>query len=323
MVTYEQAKSRFEATKKPPRSKKYSENQRPLRRVQENWLMLEKDNDSYVYKINGSEVATLYPPNEQGECEVGLRWNGRSLDLPLLYKFVGTYHTFNLENTNGEQVVVPLNPSYDRETEKFSALLTFNSSHKLIVEKSKHYPVFILKSTGEDKAKRQKLKKELEAYITLQMFKLASLKNNCNATEQQGRPFGESGLSYGMRAKMKEFLRQDVLPLESQEFAMAFDDVAQHSFNMLASKRVWNNSKYTELDTWRNRNDPAIKADLLEIKQDIIQAITEDDMKTSLVTELLNLANLKAGSEYVPLPQFANKLPRKYFYIRQGKPQSK
>ena len=321
MITYEHAKNLFETTKKPPRSKKYSENQRPLRRVQESWLMLEKDNDNYVYKINGSEVATLYPPNEQGEHEVGLRWNGRSLDLPLIHRYVGIYHSFGVETTEGNRVVVPLNPSYDRETEKFSALLTFNSSHKLIVEKSKHYPVFILKSTGEDKAKRQKLKKELEAYITLQMFKLASLKNNCNATERQGRPFGESGLSYGMRAKMKDFLRQDVLPLESQEFAMAFDDVAQHSFNMLASKRVWNNSKYTELDTWRNRNDPAIKADLLEIKQDIIQAITEDDMKTSLVTELLNLANLKVGSENVPLPQFANKLPRKYFYIRQGKPQ--
>ena len=321
MITYEHAKKLYEATKKPPRSKKYSENQRPLRRVQENWLMLEKDNDSYVYKINGREVATLYPPNEQGECEVGLRWNGRSLDLPLMHKYVGMYHSVKVETTLGDQVVVPLNPRYDRETEKFSALLTFDSSHKLIVEKSKHYPVFILKSTGEDKAKRQKLKKDLEAYITLQMFKLASLKNNCNATERQGRPFGESGLSIGMRGKMQAFLRQDVLPLESQEFAMAFDDVAQHSFNMLASKRVWNNSKYTELDTWRNRNDPAIKADLLEIKQDIIQAITEDDMKTSLVTELLNLANLKAGSEYVPLPQFANKLPRKYFYIRQGKPQ--
>jgi hypothetical protein len=223
----------------------------------------------------------------------------------------------------GDLVVVPLNPRYDRETEKFSALLTFDSSHKLIVEKSKHYPVFILKSTGEDKAKRQKLKKELEAYITLQMFKLASLKNNCNATQRQGRPFGESGLSIGMRGKMQNFLRQDVLPLESHEFAMAFDDVAQHSFNMLASKRIWNNSKYTELDTWRNRNDPAIKADLLEVKQDIIHAITEDDMKNSLVTELLNLANLKVGSEDVPLPQFANKLPRKYFYVRQGKPQSK
>jgi len=317
MVTYEHAKNLFESTKKPPRSKKYSENQRPLRRVQESWLMLEKDNDNYVYKINGSEVATLYPPNEQGEHEVGLRWNGRSLDLPLIHRYVGVYHSFGVETTEGNRVVVPLNPCYyDRETEKFSALLTFDSSHKLIVEKSKHYPVFILKSTGEDKAKRQKLKKDLEAYITLQMFKLASLKNNCNATERQGRPFGESGLSYGMRAKMQEFLRQDVLPLESQEFAMAFDDVAQHSFNMLASKRVWNNSKYTELDTWRNRNDPAIKADLLEIKQDIIQAITHDDMRTSLVTELLNLANLKAGSEAVPLPQFANKLPRKFFYRR-------
>ena len=320
MITYEHAKNLFESTKKPPRSKKYSENQRPLRRVQESGLMLEKDNDNYVYRINGTSVATFYPPNNQGEYKVGLNWNGRSLDLPLMHKYVGMYHSVKVETTLGDQVVVPLNPRYDRETEKFSALLTFDSSHKLIVEKSKHYPVFILKSTGEDKAKRQKLKKDLEAYITLQMFKLASLKNNCNATERQGRPFGESGLSYGMRAKMQDFLRQDVLPLESQEFAMAFDDVAQHSFNMLASKRMWNTNS-SMFNDWRWRNDPALKSDALEMRQDIIHAITEDDMKNSLVTELLNLANLKAGSEDVPLPQFANKLPRKYFYVRQGKPQ--
>ena len=66
MRTYEQVVDLFNNTKKPPRSKKYADNQRPLRRVSESHLMLQKDNHSYVYKINGEEVARYYEPNEDG-----------------------------------------------------------------------------------------------------------------------------------------------------------------------------------------------------------------------------------------------------------------
>ena len=43
MISYQQAQHTFENTRKPPRSKKYAENQRPLRRVSESWLMLQKE----------------------------------------------------------------------------------------------------------------------------------------------------------------------------------------------------------------------------------------------------------------------------------------
>jgi hypothetical protein len=70
MRTYQEVADLFNKTKKPPRSKKYNENQRPLRRVSESWLMLQKDAHSYVYKINGVEVARFFEPNQQAST----RW---------------------------------------------------------------------------------------------------------------------------------------------------------------------------------------------------------------------------------------------------------
>ena len=57
--TYQEVADRFNKTKKPPRSKKYNEAQRPLRRVSESHLMLQKDAHSYVYKVNGVDVARV------------------------------------------------------------------------------------------------------------------------------------------------------------------------------------------------------------------------------------------------------------------------
>ena len=51
MISYQHAQQLFANTRKPPRSKKYQDNQRPLRRVSESWLMLQQDNHSYAYII--------------------------------------------------------------------------------------------------------------------------------------------------------------------------------------------------------------------------------------------------------------------------------
>ena len=66
MRTYQQVADLFNKTKKPPRSKKYNEAQRPLRRVSESHLMLQKDAHSFVYIINGVEIARFFEPNQQG-----------------------------------------------------------------------------------------------------------------------------------------------------------------------------------------------------------------------------------------------------------------
>ena len=316
MITYQYARDQFNKTKKPPRSKKYNEYQRPLRRVSESHLMLQKDAHSYVYKVNGVDVVRVFEPNEAGEYEVAVIGLYGTYDIQLQYKFTGYYNGRGIVTTLGDMVRVPLNPYYKDQGKDFSALLTYNSSDQLIVEKSWHADIYRLASDDGDKQKRKDIKKELDAYVTLQMFKLPTLKDNCTLSADMGRPFGESRLSYNMCDTMREALCNLPLPLESQSFMKDFDEVAQDCFNMLASKKVYNHNGadlFYKMGNWQRQRDPAAADDAKEKAQDLVDTITADEFKKSLVAKLMSFAGLSKGTQSIPLPQFGKTLPRTYY----------
>lgn len=318
MKTYQQVADLFNKTKKPPRSKKYNEAQRPLRRVSESWLMLQKDSHSYAYIINGVEVARFFEPNEQGEYEVAVRGLYNTNDINLMWRFTGLFNGMTLTTTLGDPVKIPLNPRYKDQDKEFSAFLTFNSSDQLVVEKSWHADIYRLESTADDKQKRKDIKTELDAYVTLQLFKLPTLKENCQPTDNMGRPFGESNLHYAVQQSMTSAMRSLPLPLESQSFMETFDKVAQDCFDMLVSKKVYaeqdGNLFYKARGHWGSKN-PSDKADAQEQIDDITDGITPEEFKKSLITRLMSFAGLSKGSQSVALPQFANTLPRTYYTV--------
>jgi hypothetical protein len=319
-VTYQSAQDQFNKTKKPPRSKRYNEFQRPLRRVSEAHLMLQKDAHSYVYKVNGVDVVRVYEPNDQGEYEVAVIGLYGTYDIQLQYKFTGYYNAKSFLTTTGDAVRVPLNPHYSEQDKDFSALLTFNSSHQLIVEKSWHADIYRLASTKGDKDTRKDIKKELDAYVTLQMFKLPTLKDNCELKSDMGKPFGESRLSWAAQDTMRDALRNPPLPLESISFMETFDKLAQDCFDMLASKKVYNTDGdlFYKMGNWYRQREPAAADDAQEKADDIVQTITADEFKKSLIARLMGFAGLSKGTESVPLPQFSKTLPRTY-YTRANK----
>jgi hypothetical protein len=318
-LTYQEAEAQFNSIKKPPRSKKYNEYQRPLRRVSEAHLMLQKDAHSYVYKINNVDVVRLYEPNENGEYEVAVIGLYGTYDINLQYKFTGYYNRKNIMTTTGETVSVPLNPHYRDQGKDFSALLTYNSSHQLIVEKSWHADVYRLASTSDDKATRKALKEELDAYVTLQMFKLGTLKDNFNLSSNMGKPFGESRLGYAIQSDMMRAMQNRPLPLESQSFMQTFDEVAQDCFDMLANKKIYSYDNgrdgdlFYKTSSWARSNNPSDADDAQETIDDIVQAVTADEFKKSLVAKLMSFAGLSKGTESVALPQFGKTLPNSYY----------
>jgi hypothetical protein len=321
MITYQQAHNLFNKTKKPPRSKKYNEYQRPLRRVSEAHLMLQKDAHSYVYKVNGVDVARVFEPNEAGEYEVAVIGLYGTYDIQLQYKFTGYYNNVGITTTLGDMVRVPLNPYYKDQGKDFSALLTYNSSDQLIVKKSWHADIYRLASDDGDKQTRKDIKKELDAYVTLQMFKLPTLKDNVRLESDMGRPFGESRLGWAIIGSMRDALLNLPLPLESQSFMQNFDEVAQDCFNMLASKKVYNHEGadlFYKMGHWHRQRDPAAADDAQEQAADLVDTITADEFKKSLVAKLMSFAGLSKGTQSIALPQFGKTLPRTY-YTRANK----
>jgi len=321
MITYKQAEATFNKTKKPPRSKKYNEFQRPLRRVSESHLMLQKDAHSYVYKVNGVEVVRVFEPNEQGEYEVAVIGLYGTYDIHLQYKFTGYYSSMGITTTLGDMVRVPLNPYYKEQGKDFSALLVYDAQDRLITERSWHADIYRLASTSDDKQTRKDIKAELDAYVTLQMFKLPTLRDNVNLSTNMGKPFGESRLSYSLCGTMEDAMRNRPLPLDSQAFMETFDKVAQDCFDMLASKKVYNHDNanlFYKIGNWHRQRDPAAADDAQEQANDIVDKITPDEFKKSLVARLMSFAGLSKGTESVPLPQFSKTLPRTY-YTRANK----
>jgi len=318
MINYQYAQNTFNKTKKPPRSKKYADHQRPLRRVSESHLMLQKDAHSYVYKINGVDVVRVFEPNAAGEYEVAVIGLYGTYDIQLQYKFTGYYNNVGITTTLGDMVRVPLNPYYKDQGKDFSALLTYDSSDQLIVEKSWHADIYRLASDDGDKQRRKDIKKELDAYVTLQMFKLPTLKDNVNLAIDMGKPFGESRLGYALISTMQDALLNLPLPLESQSFMETFDEVAQDCFNMLASKKVYNHNDtnlFYKMNGWYSNRDPAAADDAKEQAQDIVAEITADEFKKSLVAKLMSFAGLSKGTQSIPLPQFSSTLPRTYYTL--------
>jgi hypothetical protein len=282
--------------------------------------MLQKDPHSYVYKINNVDVVRIYEPNQAGEYEVAVIGLYGTYDIQLQYKFTGYYNGKSLLTTTGEAVRLPLNPHYKDQGKDFSALLTFNSSHQLIVEKSWHADIYKLVSTSDDKATRKSLKTELDAYVTLQMFKLPTLKDNFKVDSSMGVPFGENNLSYSLISTMRDALAHRPLPLESESFLQTFDAVAQDCFDMLGNKKIYQNNDrlYYRIGGWARNNNPADADDAQEAIDDIVNGITAEEFKKSLVARIMSFAGLSKGTESVALPQFGNTLPRTY-YTRANK----
>jgi len=319
-VTYQETEKLFNKTRKPPRSKNYNEFQRPLRRVNESHLMLQKDAHSYVYKLNGVEVVRLFEPNTEGEYEVAVRGLYGTFDIQLQYKFTGYYNGMGIQTSTGEAVRVPLNPHYKDQDKDYSALLTYDKDNKLITEKSWHADIYRLASNQQDKQTRKDIKKELDAYVTLQMFKLATLKDNCKLSDSMGAPFGESRIGWAIQSSMQDALQNRPLPLESTAFMDTFDNIAQDCFDMLASKKVYNAeyNLFHRMGSWARSRNPSEADDAQEKADDIVQTITPDEFKKSLVARLMGYAGLSKGSDSMPLPQFGSTLPRTY-YTRANK----
>ena len=104
-----------------------------------------------------------------------------------------------------------------------------------------------------------------------------------------------------------------------------FDALAQSAFNMLASKKIYEYPVPEELNKngWRSRNlfsihnygdDQSIKDSAGKLMSEVMDSIVPDELKKSLVANLLKLAGLSKGSQPVAIPQFSVKLPRRYSY---------
>lgn len=309
---YNRAEEHFNKTKKPPRSKNYTEAERPLRRVNEPFLKLIAEPCSYLYRFNGCDAVRAYEPDENGNYQVCVTYDGYYSTRDYMYKFTGLTDNVRLETTDGKVVVLPLNWRHKKQDKDFSAVLMFNPEGKLIVEQSWHADIYKKQSNQADKDTRKLIKQRIESLVTLQMFKMPSFRANVNVNPRLGQPFRGARLTIAEHDILHNGIKGN--QTDTEIFIAAFDELAQSTFDTLVSKRIYNEFGYGGFySSWSAQQNPNHQQEITQIKNRITDEVTTEDMRTILERKVLSLVNLNQGSDYVALPQFAESLPTKFY----------
>lgn len=309
---YDRAAEHFNKTKKPPRSKNYTENERPLRRVNEPFLKLVKEPHSYVYRFCGHDAVRAYEPDENGNYQVCVINDGYQSTSQYMYTYTGIVDKGTLETTDGRIVRTIFNWNFKRQDKDFSAVLMFNPEGKLIVEQSWHADIYKKQSNDSDKEARKEVKAKVNDLVTLQMFKMPSFRANVNASSRLGQPFRGANININDQLILHKGLTTG--STDTEMFIAAFDELAQATFDTIVSKRIYNEFGYKGFySSWTAQHNPNHAQEILDIKNRITDEVTTEDMRTVLERKVLSLVNLNQGSDYVALPQFAESLPTKYY----------
>lgn len=298
IINYEIA-DRFFTNSRRPRSSRWADDQRPLRKVAQTHYRIERKNDGEHYDLvlYGTVMGRLYRPAEDGS-QRRLYINHYSQTSKQFLDRVCDMREVNRKlSTTGEIVIAPM---YMRECvtdydgKGFSIDMTFTNTG-LDVSRSKHTPHVKFVSTDADKAERKRILKNFENYVMLAVMRLPEFKANVHLDSRHGQPFSNGGLH---NAHFKDALLSIDAGTESQSEAAMFFELCQGTYDTLASKRGYKQKNFI-LPSQYFRSQ-AVNSNI----NDLEQPITEKDFVKSVNTRLLKILHGDVKSGKQPIPQF-------------------
>jgi hypothetical protein len=232
-----------------------------------------------------------------------------------MYAF-GLYYTW-LVTTDGEHVRIPQVPTTYASPH---AHLFFDSNDKLVTHRSRHADIYTATSTPEDKQARAEFRQKLDTLLTLAMFKLDHYKREATIEADYGKPFSSGYRQPESIRELERFVRNmhynttsrgEDMDVNDQEFIEKLLDAGQGVLDVLVNRRIYDADAYVG---WHNRSNPQSNAALAAKQGQIIDDVTPEDFRKSLVNKLLSLFNIKQGTARTAWGQFQKTLPRKFYY---------
>jgi hypothetical protein len=323
MISYAQALEMYNSRPIPPRSKKWKEmpdNARPLSRTGDSHKGIHMtDSGTIYYRLYDTKIAILYKPDPiNGSYIVECNWYDSITTNKFMHDF-GLHYT-RLETIDGEHVRIPQVPTTYASPH---AHLTFTADDKLVTHRSRHADIYTATSTPEDKQARAEFRQKLDTLLTLAMFKLDHYKREVTIEEDYGKPFS-SGYRQPESIRELESCVQDMqyaeksrgveIDVNDQEFIENLLAAGQGVLDVLVNRRIYDADAYVG---WHQKNKPEYAALALEVaakQRQIIEDVTPEDFRKSLVNKLLSLFNIKQGTARTAWGQFQTTLPRKFMY---------
>ena len=291
LTNYNKAHTYFLNRDKPPRSKNYEINERPLASVSAKHYKIIKGENYYDIKLYSTIMARYYAPDADGGARQLYRGDNSMTSRSFMWHVLGVGGINDTESDKGKVIL----PVYSRTSieDKDGTLFSLDAyfkNDKLITSKSQHTAHYRYLSNNADKAERAQKKANLENYVLLATMRLPDYTASVTLDHSMGRPFGE----YAFVRHADDAVKGIVDGTPTEENINTFFQIGQAVFDMLASKRGYAQNNFN-LNTWRGTKSTIV---------DLAQPITESDFEAAMLKRCLALAGANKQSHRVELPQF-------------------
>lgn len=310
--SWEQADAYFKSRPAHTRCKGWQSDERCLkeRPSGNRHYRLEQHNDGEFYDVclYQTVMARFYKPTEDGLRRALYAGHGSTTSKNFQYQVLGLWNGQSYLTTDNRNVIVPLyqhNTILDKN-DWFTADITTTAEHYVVVDKSQHTPHYILKSNADDRAMRKRVKEKFANYIMLAQLRMPEFAANCDPTNEMGRPFGGSSVTYNERMSVESIWEMEADDLvRENHWVDHFFDMCQNTYDMLVSKRGYEQSNFRMRNRW---NSTIVSS----TPEDLEKPITEKDLETAILSRVYKLVGANTKSERVDQPQFmdADKYPR-------------
>lgn len=293
LCNYNQAHAYFEGRAKPPRSKKYEINERPLASVTHAHYKIIKGENYYDLKLYSTVMARYYAPDaDGGERRLYMGHNSMT-SHSFMWQVLGVGTRDNIDTDKG-RVIMPVYSRVHKEIEGANhmaySLDAYFKDGKLITDKSEHTAHYRFLPNNADKAERAQKKANLANYVMLATMRLPDYIDHVTLDHSMGRPFGE----YTFVRHADDAVKGIVNGTPTEENINTFFEIGQAVFDMLASKRGYAQDNFN-LSTWRGTKSTI---------KDLAQPVTESDFEVAMTKRCLAIAGANKQSHRVELPQF-------------------
>ena len=293
LTNYKQAHAYFEGRAKPPRSKNYEINERPLASVSAKHYKIIKGENYYDIKLYSTIMARYYAPDaDGGERKLYMGHNSMT-SRSFMWQVLGVSEV-NEVDSDISRVVMPIYSRVHKEVEGVNhmaySLDAYFKDNKLIMSKSEHAAHYRFLSNNADKAERAQKKANLENYVLLATMRLPDYTASVTLDHSMGRPFGE----YAFVRHADDAVKGIVNGTPTEENINTFFQIGQTVFDMLASKRGDDQQGFN-LNTWRGAKSTIA---------DLAQPVTENDFSKAMLKRCLTIAGANKQSHRVEIPQF-------------------
>ncbi len=286
---YAEADAHWNKTKKPPRSTKWSEHQRPLKDSRSWHYRMEKGVDYYDVCLYSTVMARFFAPqgNVERRCYIG---NASQTSQTFMRNVLGVNGFTRRQTTDGREVFMPV-ANVAMPHDKFSVDAVF-IDNKLAVKASKHTRIFKRVSHNDDRYERKMVKAAFEPLFTLCSMQIPVWEQTLTADYNIGGAFYASNITWTHKKAVADMVTAvrggREFPAESVPLFMQMAQLAYQ-------KRISDRAMQEKRISWTTPTCPAIALE---------QRVTENELCTSLWGYVRKFGHLNSQSCTVEYPQF-------------------